>query len=141
VAVDASSVGLEKAALLARRRGVNIVTEVSDLGDYPLEAESFDLVVSIFAHAPSQVRISLHRKLVRALRPGGMLLLEAYTPKQLAYNTGGPPDVEKLMTLAGLRTELRGLDFLHGVEREREVVEGTLHTGKGAVVQVLAVKP
>lgn len=102
---------------------------------------SFDLAVSIFAHAPRKVRIFLHRKLVKALRPGGILLLEAYTPEQLEYNTGGPPDEEKLMTLAGLRKELQGVDFLHGVELEREVVEGTLHTGKGAVVQVLAVKP
>lgn len=141
LAVDASSVGLSKARRLAELRGVSISTEVADLGTYPLKPESFDLVVSIYAHASQEARIALHTELVKALRPGGMLLLEAYTPKQLAYNSGGPPELEKLMTLNGLRSELRGLEFVHGIECEREVVEGRLHTGKGAVVQVLAVKP
>ena len=55
--------------------------------------------------------------------------------------TGGPPDEDKLMTLADLRRELAGLDFVHAVELEREVVEGRLHHGLGAVVQVVAVRP
>lgn len=139
-AVDASAVGLAKAQKLAQQRGVTISTEVADLGIYPLASESFDLVVSIYAHAPREARISLHKNIVTALRPGGLLLLEAYTPKQLGYNTGGPPDIEKLMTLSGLREELDGLEFVHGLEFERDVFEGALHTGKGAVVQVLAVK-
>jgi len=41
-----------------------------------------------------------------------------------------------MMTLAGLREELAGLEFLQGREMERDVVEGRLHTGRGAVVQV-----
>ena len=141
VAVDASSVGLDKARRLAEQRGVAITTEVADLGRYPLEPESYDLVVSIYAHTPREARVFLHANLVRALRPGGKLLLEAYTPKQLGYNSGGPPDIEKLMSLEGLRHELHGLVFEHGIECEREVFEGKLHTGKGAVVQLLAVKP
>mgnify|MGYP001194566628 CR=1 FL=1 len=141
VAVDASVVGLRKAQVLAKQRGVNLITEVADLGNYSLQPESYDLIVSIFAHATQEVRVGLHRNIVNALRPGGFFLLEAYTPKQLGYNTGGPPDIEKLMTLDALREELSGLDFVHALETEREVVEGKLHTGKGSVVQVLAKKP
>lgn len=74
------------------------------------------------------------------MKPGGVLILEAYTPKQLEYGTGGPPDPALLMTLADLQSELAGLEFLHGAEVVREVVEGRLHTGLGAVVQVLARK-
>jgi len=141
VAVDASKVGLAKAQKLARQRGVTIATELADLGTYAIAPESFDLVVSIYAHAAPEARIALHRRIVAGLRPGGMLLLEAYTPKQLDYKTGGPPDAEKMMTLELLRQELAGLEFIRGVEIEREVVEGKLHTGKGAVVQVVAVRP
>ncbi|HKJ21547.1 MAG TPA: SAM-dependent methyltransferase, partial [Gammaproteobacteria bacterium] len=54
---------------------------------------------------------------------------------------GGPPDVDKLMSLAGLREELEGLEFVHAMETVRDVVEGRYHTGPGAVVQVLAKKP
>ena len=78
---------------------------------------------------------------MRGLRPGGVFVLEAYTPAQLHHRTGGPPNEAMLMTLAGLRRELAGLDFVHAVECEREVVEGRLHHGLGAVVQVVAVRP
>jgi hypothetical protein len=75
---------------------------------------------------------------VRGLRPGGVFVLEAYTPAQLAFDTGGPKSPELLMTLAGLRDELAGLELRVGREIEREVVEGDGHTGRGAVVQVFA---
>ena len=140
-AVDASAVGLAKAQKLAQSQGVSITTEVADLGSYIPAPCSYDLVVSIYAHLPRPVRQLFHPRLVEALKPGGMLVLEAYTPDQLKYRTGGPPDVEKLMTLETLREELAGLEFVHAVERVREVREGSLHTGEGAVVQVLAVKP
>ena len=76
--------------------------------------------------------------MVAGLCPGGLYGLEAYTPAQLAFDTGGPKDPTMLMTLAGLRDELAGLEFLIGRELERDVVEGTCHTGRAAVVQVLA---
>ena len=72
---------------------------------------------------------------------GGILILEAYTPRQLEFGTGGPPDIEKLMTLDLLRSELAGLDFLVAQEIEREVQEGRHHYGVGSVVQVVACRP
>ena len=74
------------------------------------------------------------------LQPGGVFILEAYTPAQLAFNTGGPKDPELLMTLDGLREELVDLEFQIARELERDVIEGTGHTGRGAVVQILARK-
>ncbi len=140
-AVDASAVGLNKARRLARQRGVQLETIVADLNDFAVDPESWDAIVSIYCHVAAEIRPALHRKVVAGLRPGGMLILEAYRPEQLGYGTGGPPAVEMLMTLELLRQELHGLDFIHAVELERQVVEGKLHTGVGAVVQVLAVKP
>lgn len=67
-------------------------------------------------------------------------MLEAYTPKQLELGTGGPPTAEFMMELATLRKELYGLEFIHGKELVRNVVEGINHTGKGSVVQILARK-
>jgi len=141
LAVDSSAIGLEKAARLAAERGVRIATEVTDLAHFDVEADSWDTVISIFAHVPPAIRKPLHKKIVGGLRSGGMLVLEAYTPAQVGLGTGGPPVPELTMTLAELRQELRGLHFIHAVEQEREVIEGSLHTGRGAVVQVLAVKP
>ena len=67
--------------------------------------------------------------------------MEAYTPAQLSYNTGGPREVAILPTLAELRAELGNLEWLIGIERERDVREGGGHTGPSAVVQVLARRP
>ena len=141
VAVDSSSVGLEKAKKLANERGVSIQTIVADLAHFDIVPESWDGVVSIFAHLPPQVRKELHKKVVQGLRPGGVLILEAYRPDQLKYKTGGPPNAEFMMTLESLEEELLGLEFEYGVELDRDVVEGQFHTGKGAVVQIIGKKP
>ena len=69
------------------------------------------------------------------------MLLEAYTPAQLALATGGPPVAELMMDLAGVNAEFDGLEVLHGLETEREVIEGVGHFGTGAVVQFIARKP
>lgn len=139
-AVDQSSVGLAKAQKLAEDRGVEIVTIVADLAEFHIEPQAWDGVVSIFAHMPAQARRHLHREVVSGLRSGGVLLLEAYRPEQLDYGTGGPPTAELMMDLNGLRAELAGLEFEVATETIREVQEGQLHSGQGAVVQVIARK-
>ncbi len=141
VAVDGSRVGLEKAQRLAHDRGVRIRTVVADLAEYYIEPSSFDAVVSIWCHVPSGLRRELHRRVVFGLRRGGMLLLEAYTPHQLDYATGGPPSSDMMMCLSGLQRELDQLEFIIGHECERDVREGKYHDGLSHVVQVLARKP
>lgn len=139
--VDSSVVGLEKAQHLARTRGVQIETEVRDLNELDPGVEQWAAIVSIFCHLPRNERSLLHEKVERALRPGGILILEAYHPDQLQHGTGGPPMLERLVSLEELREELPGLDFVHAQEIEREVQEGLFHHGLGAVVQLLARKP
>ena len=137
-AVDLSSVGMTKAALLASERGLPLTTQVADLARFPIEPGAWDAIVSVFAHVPRVVREPLHRRVVAGLAPGGVLLLEAYTPEQLGRGTGGPNDPEKFMTLERLRAELVGLEFELAREIEREVVEGRYHAGRSRVVQVIA---
>jgi SAM-dependent methyltransferase len=141
LAVDASAVGMAKAERLARSRGLAVETRVADLADFEIEPASWDAVVSIFCHVPAALRRELHRRVVVGLKPGGRFILEAYTPRQLEFGTGGPPVVELMMTLEVLRDELAGLVFLHAMELERDVLEGRLHVGRGAVVQIMACKP
>lgn len=137
-AVDQSSVGLSKAAQLAASRGVSITTEVADLTTTTLIAPGpWSGIVSIFVHLPLELRRKVHASVVRGLAPGGVYILEAYTPAQLTFGTGGPKDVALLMTLAALREELVGLELLVAREIERAVIEGNGHTGRAAVVQVV----
>jgi hypothetical protein len=74
------------------------------------------------------------------LKHNGVFVLEAYTPAQLKYRTGGPSTADLMPTLAQLLQELDGLDFVHAMERERVVEEGKAHNGLSAVVQVVAYK-
>ncbi len=141
LAVDRADVGLAKARALARERGTDIATVVADLANFPLESDAWDGIVSIFAHVEPDVRRRLHAQVPGALRRGGVLLLEAYTPSQVERDTGGPPDATRLMTLELLRAELPGLVFERAREIERDVIEGRYHTGRASVVQLVARRP
>ena len=138
VALDASAVGLAKAERLARERGERLTTVQADLSDYVIEHDAWDGIVSIWCHLPRAVRARVCGEVVAALRPGGVFLLEAYTPAQLEFRTGGPKTVDLLPTLEALRAELAGLEFDLAVERERDVHEGRAHDGRSAVVQIVA---
>lgn len=137
-AVDQSEAGLAKARQLAAGRGVEIETVQADLVSFTIEPGIWAGIIATFAHLPPAIRYKVHAQAVRGLRPGGVFILEAYTPAQLAFDTGGPKSPELLMTLASLRDELEGLELLIGREIEREVREGEGHSGRGAVVQILA---
>lgn len=140
-AVDASRVGLEKAERLAQREGVSIELIHADLNDFDLGHKLWNGIVSIFCHLPSALRRRVYSQLSEALLPRGVFLLEAYTPRQLAFGTGGPGDVDLLVEPADLRRELAGLDVAQLAEVDREVIEGRFHTGRAAVVQVIGEKP
>ena len=139
-AVDQSAVGLACAEQLAGRNGVTIQTEVADLGAFDLGEERWGAIVSIFAHVPAAVRKALHSRIAAALKPGGLFLLEAYRPEQLGLGTGGPQNLALMMSLAELREELAGLDWLVGEEVEREIHEGVYHNGLSRTIQVVCRK-
>ena len=139
--VDISEAGIAKARSLADERGVELDASVADLGEYDLGTDRWDTVVSVFAHTPPPVRHRVHAAMATALKPGGLLILEAYTPDQIGRGTGGPQVPELTMDLERLRDELIGLEFDHEAEFVRSVVEGPGHTGEGAVVQVVARRP
>jgi SAM-dependent methyltransferase len=139
-ALDGSAVGLEKARRLADARDVSIRTLHTDLAQYTIETGAWDLIVSVFCHLPPELRRRVHEEVVAGLCPGGMLVLEAFTPQQLEYGTGGPSAADMMMSLDGLHDELRGLRFDHAAELDRELQEGRYHNGLAAVVQVVAVK-
>ena len=139
-AVDTSTVGLAKAEALAEDRGVTIEVVTADLADYPIEPGAWQGIVSIYCHLPPVVRAALHERCLRGLAPGGVFVLEGFTPRQLELGTGGPKSRELLMELEFIRQELPGLRLEIAREIEREVVEGKFHKGTAAVVQILAVK-
>lgn len=139
--VDLSEVGLAKARRLAAERGVNLTTVVADLAEFQPGQAQWSAVVSIFCHLPCAIRAIAYPRLVASLAPGGVFLLESYTPDQIGRGTGGPSDPDLMNKPAQLTQELAGLEVLHLWEGERDVVEGPFHSGRAAVVQYLGRRP
>ncbi len=140
-AVDQSPVGMKRARDLAASRSVALSTEVADLAEFDLGHRAWDNIVSIFGHLPGPLRRDVHHRVVEALRPGGIFLLEAYTPDQLGTSgIGGPSDPDMLLTVEKLKIELGSLEILLAREIVRQVNEGELHKGESAVVQFVGRK-
>ena len=138
--VDISEVGLTKAQALAKLKGVEIQTEVADLSNFEPKNNFYGSVISISAHLPSAVRDNLYPLVERCLKQDGVLLLEAYSERQLSRNTGGPKDIDMLMTVDKLKREFPNLEPILIQELEREVSEGEGHAGLASVVQFIARK-
>ena len=140
VGVDRSQVGMDKAQALAQERGVFVETVVSSIEDFDLTEEEWQGIVSIFFHVSPELRKKVNRSVVLGLAPGGVLILEAFTPRQLELDTGGPPHLDSLVSLSTLEEELEGLDLVLAQEVEREIQEGRMHTGNCSVVQIVGVR-
>jgi len=141
-AFDFSPPAVAKARRLAAERGVAVDHRLADIRAWDWDARSYDLVVAIFIQfSPPHERADVFAGLVRALAPGGHLVLQGYTPRQLEYGTGGPPVAENMYTEALLREAFRNLDILHLAEHDDVVSEGKRHRGMSALIDLVARRP
>lgn len=141
LAVDFSEKALQKSRKLAESRGVALQTELADIHNWNWGENRFDVIVAIFIQfASSQERPALHRTIQRALKPGGLLLLQGYTPKQLEYKTGGPSNRDNLYNAADLERDFAAMEILQLREHETEISEGPGHSGMSALVDLVARK-
>jgi SAM-dependent methyltransferase len=142
LSVDASSVAQAKAAKLAEQQGVELTFERVDLETWTFPVARFDVVAAIFVQfAGPDLRARMFDGMKRALKPGGLLLLEGYGPKQLEYRTGGPSILENLYTEAMLLEAFGDLEIVELKSYEAEIEEGAGHRGMSALVDLVAVKP
>ena len=141
-AFDFSPVGVEKARRLAGGRDLRVRHEVASVYDWRWPQAAFDVVVAIFVQfADPPMRSFMFERMAQALAPGGLLLLEGYIPRQLQYGTGGPSQVENLYTSPMLREAFAALEILELREYDADVTEGTRHSGRSALVDLVAHKP
>ena len=142
LSIDFSPSAQKKARMLAAERHVNIDFQQVDVHSWNYPEAAFDVVVEIFTQFSSPSERGLKwAGMIRALKPGGLLIIQGYTPKQLFYGTGGPKQEENLYTRAMLESAFGGFDDVKIVEEEREIHEGTSHGGMSAVINFTARKP
>ena len=140
-AIDFSPLALEKARKLAEARGVTIELEQADVLEWSWPEATYDLVVAIFIQfVPSPERDRIIAGIRRCLKPGGLLILQGYTPKQVEFATGGPPDAANMYTAELLREWFGDWDILHLHEHDSFISEGTHHHGMSALIDLVATK-
>jgi cyclopropane fatty-acyl-phospholipid synthase-like methyltransferase len=141
LSVEASPVALEKARRLAARRGVEVEFEQADLAHWHWGESRFDAVAAIFIQfAAPELREQMFAGIRQCLKPGGLLLLQGYTPRQLEYRTGGPSAAGNLYTEQLLRTAFGDMEWLHFAEHDDIINEGTGHSGMSALIDLVARK-
>jgi SAM-dependent methyltransferase len=138
-AFDIAELGVAKARQLAQRRGVAVNYAVADCDGVAWPQAAYDLIAAIFVQfADPPMRRRLFANMVRALRPGGLLVLQGYSPGQLRYRTGGPQRIDHLYTEQMLREAFAGLEILELRSYDAELREGTQHSGMSALIGMVA---
>jgi SAM-dependent methyltransferase len=141
-AVDVSPVALAKAHKLAARRSVSLNFEQLDVLEWDWPEAAYDLIVAIFIQfAPPPEREHIMAGIRRALKPGGLLILQGYTPKQVGFATGGPGNVANMYTADLLREWFGDWKIGHLHEHESFISEGSHHHGMSALIDLVAQKP
>jgi len=114
---------------------VQMTIDCADLSRWNWPVGEFDAVASIFVHLPADARPKIHASMLGALKLGGVLTLEAFSPSQLQFSSGGPKQIDLLYTAESLRRDFAGAQVLELSEEVVELREGPLHSGPGAVVR------
>jgi SAM-dependent methyltransferase len=141
LSIDFSPKALAKAQALAAQRGVRLRTEQADLAAWRWPSEEFDVVAAIFIKfADPALRAKIFAGLKRALKPGGLLLMQGYRPEQLAYATGGPPHAENMYTRALLEEAFADFACIEISEHDSVIEEGTGHVGMSALIDLVGRK-
>ena len=140
-AFDISPVGVDKARALARKAGVQVDYQVADCDAWDWPREHFDVVAGIFIQfADPAMRTRMFAHMVDGLKPGGLLILQGYTPKQIEYKTGGPGILANLYTEELLRDAFGSMDIEELRMYEEDLAEGEHHLGRSALAGMCARK-
>ncbi|NCO22533.1 MAG: methyltransferase domain-containing protein, partial [Rhodobacterales bacterium] len=140
-AFDAAEAGVAKARRLADRAGVQVAHHIAGVEDWDWSVQ-YDAVVGIFIQfAPPDLRDRMFGWMGDAVRPGGLLLLHGYAPRQVGYGTGGPGNAAQMYTTDLLRAAYPGWDILHLQDYDATIEEGPGHSGRSALVDLVARKP
>ncbi|UOQ74044.1 class I SAM-dependent methyltransferase [Hymenobacter cellulosilyticus] len=144
-AFDISIAGQQKALKLADTNKVTLDYRVGELPALGFAPAQFDALALIYAHFPASIKSAYHQQLSRYLRPGGVVIFEAFSKNHLAYlarneKVGGPKDVESLFSPEEIQADFAGYDVLELTEQEVELTEGLYHNGLGSVIRFVGRK-
>lgn len=142
---DVSIEGRNKAMELAKEHGVTVEYTVGDFEELDFEKEKFDAIALIYAHFPAEKKSNFHKKLSEYLKPGGLIMLEAFSKSHLEFRkqdprVGGPLDINVLYSKDEILRDFHNYEIILLEEEEVVLSEGKFHNGKSAVVRFVGRK-
>jgi SAM-dependent methyltransferase len=142
---DLSVQGQSKALQLARENGVTLEYIVGDLKDLKFDSKAFDAIGLVYAHFSAEDKSSFHTRLNDYLKPGGIIILEAFSKRHIALNklnpkVGGPQDMNMLYSKSEIIADFENYEVLILEEEEILLDEGKYHIGKGSVIRFIGRK-
>lgn len=137
-AFDISEKAKSKALSFAAFKEVEISYTISSAQEFEVNKSQYDAIGLIYFHLSSDERRNIHRKLIRGLKPGGYLILEAFSKQQLGKESGGPQDLDMLYDLSELRKDFTDLEIIKAQDTEIELLEGNYHKGMANVIRLIA---
>ncbi|HUW05539.1 MAG TPA: methyltransferase domain-containing protein [Williamwhitmania sp.] len=139
-AFDQSTTGQEKAFRLAKDRGVKFNYQIMSVEDFGAKPNTYDAAAIIFLHLPQPLRSKFHRAVAESIKPGGHIIIDAFSQKQIDFNSGGPRDIEQLYSKDSILGDFPDFDFEICREEETILREGNFHTGKASVLRFFGAK-
>lgn len=140
-AFDLSEKAKKRALELAKRHHVSINYVVSSYQDFEIKPAFYDAIGLVYAHIHTSLRRQIHRKLIKGLKSGGTLILEAFSKDQLGNKSGGPKDIDMLYSKEELIKDFESLDLKKAESMETVLSEGNHHTGKANIVRIIGERP
>jgi SAM-dependent methyltransferase len=142
---DLSMEGQSKALLLAKENDVALGYIVGDLEQLRFEKEAFDAIGLVYAHFSAEMKSVFHKKLNNYLKPGGIIIFEAFSKRQIHFKklnpkVGGPEDIDMLYSKAEIMVDFDNYEVLMLEEEEIVLNEGKYHIGKGSVIRFVGRK-
>lgn len=139
-AFDSSTSAKMKAEALANKENTSINYIVTDFTNFTAKEESFDCIALIFVHTPKLQREIVHKKLLKFLKPGGKIILEGFSKKQINENTGGPKNIDMLFSKEEIIHDFESTKIIEINETEVYLEEGPFHNGKAFTIRMTALK-
>jgi SAM-dependent methyltransferase len=138
-AFDFSAVARDKALALAERKGVKIHYDLLAIDQFRAD-QQYDAVALIYVHMPPELRVRFHQEILKAIKPGGFLLLEAFSKEQLELESGGPREAAMLYDAPSLCKDFQSLHMMTCHQKDLELDEGTFHKGPANVLRLTGQK-
>lgn len=138
-AFDFSPVAREKALKRAKELDLNINYFTSTIEEYTA-SKCYDVVALIYVHLPEGIRQQFHKEIISSLKPGGYVVMEAFSKDQINNTSGGPKELSMLYEVSMIRKDFPSMQIINLAEKTITLDEGPFHKGPADVVQMIAQK-